>query len=182
MVEGAPFIDAGVFLGMHHEDELTRRRSLAFFRGHVDAEARMNFEQIGICDAIIWQKSRKVQDLYYPFMDRLHSDMRILREGYTFREIDLALSHHELKGLLPEQALLAAQVLHRGVALFTHDPALRRLPCLRSHLGDFEALDPRAAFPPELEALYEPSRSFVHTAEDWDHVATRHFHSADHAA
>jgi len=182
MIEDAPFIDAGVFLGMHHEDDRIRKRSLAFFRSHFARQVRMNFEQIGICDAIVWRQSRQAQDLYYPFMDRLHSEMRILREGYAFREINLALDRRELRGLRPEQALLAGQALHREGVLFTHDPALRGLACLRSRLGNFDALDPRAAFPPDLQALYESSRSFIHTAEDWDHVETRHLHPLDHPA
>jgi hypothetical protein len=182
MLEDAPFLDASIFLGMHHEDEQVRQRSLAFFRCYFASQVRMSFEQVGICDAIIWRQSREVQDLYYPFMDVLHSQMQILREGYEFREIELALEHRELQGLRPEQALLAAQVMRRESALFTHDPALRSLPCLRPLLANFERLGPEASFPPALQALYEPSRSFIHTSKDWDHVWTRRLRSPGHSA
>jgi hypothetical protein len=182
MLEDAPFIDATVFLGMHHEHDSTRERSLAFFRDHFDGELRMSFEQIGICDAVIWRQSREVQDLYYPFMDHLHSEMRIHREGYLFEELGLALDHPELRALGSAQALLAAQVLHRKGVLFTHDPALRSLPCLRSQLGTFEGSPRRAAFPPELQALYQSSLSFVHTSKDWCHVETWSLRSPDHSA
>jgi hypothetical protein len=164
MPEAAPFIDASVFMGMHHRDELIRRRSLGFFRSMFADQVRMNFEQVGICDAVIWRESREVQDLYYPFMDRLHSEMQIVREGYSSRELGLAVSHRELQGLKPEQALLAAQVLGREAVLVSHDPVLCGLPCLRSRLWDFEAARAPAGFPPELEALYETSRAFVHVA------------------
>lgn len=164
MAEPTAIVDATVFLGMHDQDEVLRQRSLGFFRSSFARQVWMNFEQVGICDAVIWRQSREVQDLYYPFMDRLHSDMQIVREGYSTRELDLAVSHPDLQGLRPEQALLAAQVLARRAALVTHDPVLRRLPCLQSQLWDFASADPRAAFPPELEALYETSRVFVHVA------------------
>ena len=52
-----------------------------------------------------------MQDLYYPFMDLLHSDMQILREGYTFADLQRALDDRALRHLRPEQALLVAQVL-----------------------------------------------------------------------
>jgi hypothetical protein len=183
MVEAVPFIDASVFLGMHHADELIRQRSLAFFRSHFEQRARMNFEQVGICDAIIWRQPRRVQDLYYPFMDLLHSDMQILREGYAFRELELANSDRQLRALRPEQALLAAQVLlSTAGTLFTHDPALLALPCLAARLGDFDSLNPCGSFPAELQDLYEASRAFILTDKDWQHVEIRHLYSLDHTA
>lgn len=183
MAEAAPFIDASVFLGMHHADDLIRQRSLAFFHSHFQRRARMNFEQVGICDAIIWRQPRRVQDVYYPFMDLLHSDMQILREGYAFAELEQALSDRQLRGLRPEQALLAAQVLASTAGtLFTHDPALLALPCLASRLGDFDGLDPHGAFPAELQDLYQASRAFILTEKDWQHVETRHLYSLDHTA
>ena len=168
MREPVPIADATVFLGMHHRDPELRRRSLDFFRGHFDRRVRMSFEQIGICDAVIWQQPREIQDLYYPFMDRLHSDMEIVRGGYSARELALAAQHPELHGLAPEQALLAAQVLAEGGALATHDPELLRLSCVRSRLWDWGPAPsrPPAAFPPALEALYEASRGFVHGGQE----------------
>jgi hypothetical protein len=73
MRERTIFVDASVFLGMHHRDESVRNHSLWFFRHQYAAAVKMNYEQVGICDAVIWQESREVQDLYYPFMDRLHT-------------------------------------------------------------------------------------------------------------
>jgi uncharacterized protein DUF6190 len=166
MPEPAPFVDASVFLGMHHQDDLIRQRSLGFFRSYFTAPVRMNLEQVGMCDAVIWRESREVQDLYYPFMDRLQSDMQIVREGYSTRELDLAVGHRELQGLRPEQALLAAQVLTREGALVTHDPVLRRLRCLQSHLWGFESARADAGFPPKLQALYETSCAFVYAAPE----------------
>ena len=162
MRDSAPVVDASVFLGMHHRDEQIRQRSLRFFRDHFQDRVWMSFEQIGLCDSIIWRQSREVQDLYYPFMDRLHSDMRIERGGYCARELALAIGHHELQRLRPERALVAAQVLARGAVLVSHDPVLRRLRCLQSHLWDFDAVRVPVEFPPTLQALYEISRAFIH--------------------
>jgi hypothetical protein len=158
-------VDASVFLGMHHHDDVIRDCSLGFFRGHYAHRVWMSYEQVGICDAVIWRQARAIQDLYYPFMDRLHSDMQIVREGYRAEELDLALGHPDLRGLRPEQALLAAQVLARDAVLATHDPALRNRRCLRSRLWDFTPR-PEATFPAELQALYERSRVFVHAPGD----------------
>ena len=162
MSEVAPFVDASVFLGMHHEDESIRMQSLSFFRSQFPTKVQMNYEQIGICDAVIWLHTSEVQTLYYPFMDRLHSVMRIERRGYTFPEINLALSHPELVGFRPEQALLVGQVLYHNAKLATHDTQLRALPFLETYLWDFDDEDPQQRFSPELEELYEQSRSFVY--------------------
>ena len=166
MRELVPFVDATVFLGMHHQDRLIRRRSLGFFRSCFARKVRMNFEQIGICDAVIWRQRREVQDLYYPFMDRLHSDMQIVREGYQARELTIAVGHPDMQELQPEQALLAAQVLARGGVLVTHDLVLRNLPCLQSRLWDYASSSAQAVFPADLQALYERSCAFIHAAAE----------------
>ena len=164
MRDRVPLVDASVFLGMHHRDDAIRQRSLAFFCSHYERRVWMSYEQVGICDAVIWRQHRAIQDRYYPFMDRLHSDMQIVREGYGAHELHLTLGHPRLRELRPEQGLLAAQVLASGGVLVTHDPALRELRCVQPRLWDFSAADPDAAFPPELQALYERSRAFVHGA------------------
>lgn len=171
MNESALFIDASVFLGMHHRDEATRNSSLAFFQSHFKSpQVWMSFEQIGICDAIIWLQSRQAQDRYYPFMDRLHSDMHIHRAGYAFNEIKWALEHQAQLGLLPEQALMVAQVVLQDGILVTHDPALRQLPVLTSHLWDFGCSATAPPFHPELQGLYETSRYFVHDGAELEYV------------
>ena len=164
------FIDASFFLGMHDGNERHRLKSLAYFSRHLSGQPRMNYEQIGICDAVIWTQRREVQDLYYPFMDRLHTDMAIQRSGYTYHEIDTALSDPHLRALTPEHALLAAQVLRSQGSLATHDPVLLGLDCLQGRIwtappGD----DQPVAFPPELQALYEASRAFIHHDEEPTH-------------
>ncbi|HDR9277415.1 TPA: hypothetical protein QDB24_005555 [Burkholderia vietnamiensis] len=164
------FIDASFFLGMHDGNEFRRLKSLSYFSRNLSAQPRMNYEQIGICDAVIWTQRREVQDLYYPFMDRLHTDMAIQRSGYTYHEIDTALSDPELRSLTPERALLAAQVLHSQGSLATHDPVLLKLDCLRGRIWIAPADDDSpVSFPPELQALYDASRAFIHHDEDSTH-------------
>ena len=162
MRERTIFVDASVFLGMHHRNKAVRQDSLAFFCQQYAATVTMNYEQVGICDAVIWRQSRAVQDHYYPFMDRLHTDMAIARAGYSFHEISTAVNDPRLRHLLPEQALLASQVLCGAGVLATHDAALRSLPCLAGQLWTFEAADTLLCFPPELQCLYEASKVFVH--------------------
>jgi hypothetical protein len=159
------FIDAGFFLGMHDGDDDRRMKSLAYFVGQLSSKPRMNYEQIGICDAVIWKLDRRTQDLYDPFMDRLHSDMAIERSGYCRDEIEMALSRDELKHLSTEQAMLVAQVLHNDGHIATHDETLINLPCLRGKLWDAGETSDAAPFPEELQALYEVSRAFVYTRE-----------------
>lgn len=158
------YVDASVFLGMHHRNEQVRSQSLCFFRHQYAAAVKMNYEQVGICDAVIWQESREVQDLYYPFMDRLHTDMEIARAGYSFHEIEITINCAQLRHLRPEQALLVGQVLSSEGLLATHDPEVKSLPCMAGHLWAFEAEDALPPFPPELQALYETSKVFVYGA------------------
>lgn len=156
------FVDATTFLGMHHVEATLRRRSLGLFTRMFRERVSMNYEQVGICDAVIWKQSRAVQDQYYPFMDLLHSVMAIERGGYSRNDLVGALERPELRQLQPEQALQVAQVLHINGWLATHDPVLRQLPCLEANLWDFEAGASSAGFPAELEALYAVSTAFVY--------------------
>lgn len=125
----------------------------------------MNHEQIGICDAVIWKASREIQDMYYPFMDRLHTDMAIDRAGYGYRDIAHALDHPQLAALRPDRAFLVGQTLvNRGV-LATHDPVLRALDCLQGSLWTASTDGPPSSFPPDLQALYDASRAFAYLQE-----------------
>ena len=76
-------IDASVFLGMNADDEVTRISCKNFFIENSDAEIFMSFEQIGLCDNVIWSYSFDLQALYYPFMDLFHTVMPIKRLPYT---------------------------------------------------------------------------------------------------
>lgn len=182
MAETRRLIDASVFLGMHHENDRIRQQSLAFFRVFFHHGAWMNFEQVGICDAVIWRMPREVQDAYYPFMDVLHSEMDIQRQGYRYEYLDYALKHFKNSRLSTYQAMLVSQVLCDDFMLYTHDAALLKLDCLQQRLGDFSVLDNSARFSARLEQLYPASRQYIHTDKDWQHVETRYLHPLDHTA
>jgi hypothetical protein len=167
MNDSGPYIDATVFMGMHHADERVRQLSLGFFRSQAQRPVSMNFEQIGICDAVVWRQTRAVQDAYYPFMDLLHSEMPMQRSGYNDRVLQLASTEPALRGLRTDRALLAAQVLCSEGALLTHDPALLQLQCLQPFLRSFDSFDPNVRFNARLEALYELSRKLIFTEQDW---------------
>jgi len=166
----APLIDATVFMGMHHADPAVKQQSLAFFGNYFDKTVKMNFAQIGLCDAVIWKKARALQDVYYPFMDVLHTDMNIERQGYCQRVLDRAAQADELLGLDAERKLLAAQVLEYRLPFFTHDPRLTGLAALQPYLQPFPPLEDPLVFPAALQALYQHSTALVVAAEDLAHV------------
>lgn len=167
MNDCSPHIDATAFMGMHHGDERVRQLSLGFFRSQAQRRVHMNFEQIGICDAVVWRQARDVQDAYYPFMDLLHSQMPIQRGGYTERVLSRASTEPALRGLRTDRALLAAQVLCSERPLLTHDPALLSLRCLQPFLLSLTGFDAQARFDARLESLYELSRKLTFTDADW---------------
>lgn len=76
-------IDASIFLGMNSNDENIRISCKNFFIENINAEILMNFEQVGLCDHVIWSFPFELQCVYYPFMDLFHSTMPIKRLPYT---------------------------------------------------------------------------------------------------
>ncbi len=91
------FIDTSVFLGMHSEDEKTRIKCKNFFVRRFNKEIYMSFETVGECDDIIWSFPRVHQDLYYPFMDRLHTIMNIIRIPFGLVEVNLVSKDKSLQ-------------------------------------------------------------------------------------
>jgi hypothetical protein len=170
MREEAPMIDATVFMGMHHQNADIRAKSLGFFTRRYDSQVRMSFSQVGVCDAIIWKKPRALQDVYYPFMDVLHSDMKILRAGYSDAALTRAASSPELAGLPAEKRLQAAQVLEADCLFYTHDRDYQNCAALKPHLAAFDAASAASVFPEGLQRLYDASLDLVIAAEDYQHV------------
>ncbi|MET8504483.1 DUF6190 family protein [Streptomyces sp. NPDC015232] len=155
-----PFIDADLFLGMNSADEALRIACKAFFVERLGGRVTMSLEQVGRCDDVIWGFSRELQDLYYPFMDHLHTVMDISREGYDPTDVYLALS--EDSGL-PEHMpftdrLLLGQVLHRKGLLHTAGPRLAAFGGLPVRaVAAWPAGTPEPSFPEPLERLYRTS-------------------------
>jgi hypothetical protein len=170
MLEEAPMIDATVFMGMHHQNADIRSRSLGFFTRRYHSEVRMSFSQIGVCDAIIWKKARALQDVYYPFMDVLHSNMNILRAGYSDAALTRAASSPALAGLSAEKRLQAAQVLEANCLFYTHDRDYQNCAALKPHLASFDAASGVHGFPDGLQRLYNASLELVIAEEDYQHV------------
>jgi hypothetical protein len=165
-----PMIDATVFMGMHHADPIVRNKSIVFFTRFYRQRIQMNFGQVGICDAIIWKKSRALQDVYYPFMDVLHTDMAIHRQGCSERALHRASTDSLLAGLDTEKKLVAAQVLEYELEFYTHDSQLWEIETLRPFLMEFKDNQPEEGFPPTLQHLYQKSCAMVIRDEDFQHV------------
>lgn len=153
------FIDAALFLGMHSADDGLRIAAKAFFVRHLEGRVVMSLEQVGRCDDVIWGYSRELQDLYYPFMDHLHTVMDISREGYDRADVHLALSDSDTPRQLPFiDRMLVGQVINRKGLLHTVGPrssAFEGLP-VRA-VADWPAGEPEPSFPEPLERLYRES-------------------------
>ncbi|WP_309117152.1 DUF6190 family protein [Saccharothrix sp.] len=152
-MSGEAIIDASLFMAMNSIDEATRRRGKAFFVARLGTGAVMPLEQVGACDDLVWGYRRAEQDAYYPFMDVLHTEMKIDRIGYTEDDLKRALESPELAGLSLRNRLTAAVVLNRGGTLYTVDPELTA----RDDLPLGELPDVESAFPQPLEGLYKQS-------------------------
>jgi len=159
------FIDATVFMGMHSVDSRVRQQSITLMSKLFHSTLYMNYEQIGACDDYVWNFSQKVQDLYYPFMDCLHSQMDIQRIPYTKDDVIRATNHTHLKtiNLSCMESLLIAQVIRHDGVLFTHDPNILQLKWFSNHLGRFSQYAEEASenllFTSELDRLYQKSTS-----------------------
>ncbi|MFB7591095.1 DUF6190 family protein [Streptomyces sp. NPDC056169] len=153
------FIDAALFLGMHSADDGLRIAAKAFFVRHLEGRVVMSLEQVGRCDDVIWGYSRELQDLYYPFMDHLHTVMDISREGYDRADVHLALSDSDTPQRLPFiDRMLLGQVINRKGLLHTVAPresAFEGLP-VRA-VAAWPAGAPEPSFPEPLERLYQES-------------------------
>ncbi len=150
------FIDGSAFMAMHSGDESVRRSFKDFFVHRLGDNGRvvLNLEQVGWCDNLVWQYSREVQDAYYPFMDNLHTDMRIDRIGYSDSDLAAAVNP-VLAGLTLTQRLLLGQVVNRGGTLVTADPALLARTGLP--LTPLPPQPREPVFPGLLEPLYQDS-------------------------
>lgn len=155
MTGPAEVIDAAAFLGMHAVDEATRRACKTFFASRLHGgEVLMSLEQVGWCDDVVWSHPRSVQDVYYPFMDTLHTEMAICRVGYDEADIQAALGTAEAINLPMRERLLMGMVLRRGAVLHTASPRLaarRDLPVAPVTPASDQP------FPEHLERLYRSS-------------------------
>ncbi|MEY9214940.1 hypothetical protein NI17_017335 [Thermobifida halotolerans] len=154
-MSGDVFVDAALFMGMHSRDAELRNACKRFFADRIDGRVVMSLEQVGRCDDLVWGYPREVQDAYYPFMDRLHTDMEIHRVGYDEKDVRAAWDDPRLHGLPAHERLAVAQALNRGGRLHTASPRL----AARTDLP-VEAVGPLAwepSFPDHLERHYRDS-------------------------
>jgi hypothetical protein len=159
------FVDATVFLGMHGQDDVVRADCASFFAERADRRVSMSLEQVGRCDEIVWGFSRELQDAYYPFMDRLHTDMDVARLGYRRQDLVAALESRELAGLSTAGRLTMGMVLTHGGTLRTLSPELLARPGLPV-LAPPATGGVRVPFRAELEKLYRVSLALRVTLGD----------------
>lgn len=148
------FIDSTLFMGMHHKDEKIRVACKNFFIKRFNKEIFMSLENVGLCDDIIWKFNREIQDSYYPFMDRLHTLMKITRIAYE--EFDFECSNKkEIKKLKFNQKLTMGMVIAQKGTLYTIDKETLKIDLkeIKSVKIDTEEL----AFTEDLEGFYQES-------------------------
>lgn len=152
-MSGEDFVDATTFLGMHSVDEADRLACVSFFAARMDTGLAMTLDEVGRCDDVIWGYTRAEQDAYYPFMDNLHTDARLVRLGYRTADVARSMDDGALAGLPVADRLLLAVVLNRSGTLHTLNPALLAradLPVRRPSIST-------ANFPSTLDELYRTS-------------------------
>ena len=148
------FFDASVFLGMNSVDERIRKACKSFFVSRFAGGAATSLEQVGRCDDVIWGYSRELQDAYYPFMDELHTVMRICRQRFTDQELDRAMSDDRLKSLSVGDRLLLGKVLEAQGCLYSVRPHLTSRSDLPVRCPEDA---PDLDFPGNLAGLYQAS-------------------------
>lgn len=163
-----PVIDATAFMAMHDANASKRENTVLLFSNHFKEGVELSIDQVGICDAVVWKKPRETQDLYYPFMDVLHSVMPIKRFAYTYDVIEAALKGGFFDSLSVTSACLAAYVLLNKKMLFTYNPALLNFSALNGYLGNFGSLSEHSdrLFSNELTGLYNKSLCLTVTTDE----------------
>ena len=147
------FVDSHLFLGMHSVEEPTRIVCKNFFAARFHRSVSMSLEQVGKCDDIVWRYPRKLQDLYYPFMDVLHSRMRINRLPFMEKDLD-RIKDPQLEGVGIHERLLLAMIFNRNGILYTVNQDLLERSTLPVRLPP---AGKEARFPKALEKLYQRS-------------------------
>lgn len=85
-------IDHTIFLGTHSCDEQVRLACKNFFCIALEKfKVRMPLNEVGICDKYIWQRKYEMQEKYYPFMDYLHTLLKVDLFEYSEDQIKSAL-------------------------------------------------------------------------------------------
>lgn len=171
------FVDASLFLGMHSTSEAVRIACKNYFVQRYEQTVGMSDDQGGKCDRVIWKYPRKIQDIYYPFMDRLRTDMDVQCLEYAEEDVNVALSDRRLKRLKTSQKLTLGMVLARGGSLYTVEAQLYEL---NSKLAEdkrlaiaYPQLEHEQVFPDDvLEECYRQSLALRIEAHDLGYSAT----------
>ncbi|UQI47327.1 DUF6190 family protein [Streptomyces sp. HU2014] len=152
---GAAYADAALFMGMNSADDKVRIACKAFFAERLGGRVRMSWEQVGRCDDLVWRFPREAQDAYYPFMDNLHTDMRIERRAYEPADLRHGLDTAAWADLPTHERLLLGMVHGSGGVLYSVSPRLSGRDDLPVRVPAPPGTEP--LFPEPLERLYQAS-------------------------
>ena len=149
------FVDASLFIGMHNPNKRTRVACKNYFVERLESEVTMSLENIGKCDNLVWQFPREVQDMYYPFMDNLHSVAKIRRVGYSAEDLQRALQDPRLENLDLQDRLSVAMAINKDGVLYTVRGRLIERADVLPIKSPADGIEKE--FPKELEELYQKS-------------------------
>lgn len=149
------FIDNTYFLGMHSKNNKIRVFCKNYFVSKFDKIIYISQENIWKIDNIIWSFPKASQEAYFPFMDRLMTDMNIWKLWYTNKDLDIY--NNLTNNLLTNQKLTLAQVISNEWRLFTLDEDLLNLELKYIYEIDRSLLRSEQSFPEEIEILYKRS-------------------------
>lgn len=152
--DGLAFIDADVFLGIHSSYDTIRVACKNLFVNRFDAGVCMTLEHVGKCDDVIWGYPAELQAQYFPFMDMLHTVMKVRRVAYSRGDMDRARTDPRLDAMDAFNALLLARVCNERSVLYTLNSSLLALPDLPVRQVSWGT---EGKFPTELETAYEAS-------------------------
>jgi hypothetical protein len=163
-------IDATVFLGLHSDNDAQRIAAKNFFVKNLSNELYVTYEQVAICDTVIWTFSHALQSQYYPFMDYVHTVLPFKRIAYSRRTFELLPVESKL-GFT--DVLTCASAREHQYMLYTWNEHILQCPVVRS--GDISMYNygHELPFPDPIEQLYNQSLAVRICLEKvWKSLAT----------
>jgi len=150
-------IDATVFLGLHSKNEAQRIATKNFFVNNLASEMFITYEQIAICDTVIWSFNHEIQSRYYPFMDHLHTVVPFKRIAYS--RLTFTLLPKESQFNFTDLLTYASSVEYQ-YRLFTWNQRLLQSKTMKCEEMNVLEMNNELLFPTEIELLYQQSLIF----------------------
>jgi hypothetical protein len=145
-------IDATFFLGLNSANEPERIATKNFLVEHLDCKLYMSYEQVGICDNLIWSYDHYKQNLYFPFMDYFMAEAKMIRKPYSEQTFQLMEREDTL---CFTERLTCAFAREHDCLLYTWNNKI--ITSQKAPLGNIIKYFrlPESTFPVPIEELYQ---------------------------